>query len=60
VTSGKYLGFVDQITRQAQERGIDATPTIFINGQVQQDPAVITGPAAFQAAVTHAVQGAQR
>jgi protein-disulfide isomerase len=60
VTSGRYLGFVDQITRRAQERGIDATPTIYINGQLQQDPAVITSPAAFQATVTHAVQDAQR
>jgi protein-disulfide isomerase len=60
VTSGKYLGFVDQLTRQAQQRGIDATPTLFLNGQLQQDPAVIISPAAFQAAVTHAAQATQR
>jgi protein-disulfide isomerase len=60
VTSGKYLGFVDRITRQAQQRGINATPTIFLNGQLQQDPDVLTSPAAFQAAVTHAAQTAQR
>ena len=56
VTGGKYLGFVNQITQQAQQRGVDATPTIYINGQLQQDPAVITSPAAFEAAVTHAAQ----
>jgi protein-disulfide isomerase len=60
VTSGKYLGFVDQITRQAQQRGINATPGIFINGQPQQDPNVLTSPQAFQAAVTHAIQDARR
>jgi protein-disulfide isomerase len=56
VTGGKYLGFVNQITQQAQQRGVDATPTIYINGQLQQDPAVITSPAAFEAAVTRAAQ----
>jgi protein-disulfide isomerase len=56
VTSGKYLGFVEAITRQAQQRGINATPTIFINGQLQQDPDVLTSPADFEAAVTRAAQ----
>lgn len=59
VTSGKYLGFVDRITQQAQQRGINATPTIFLNGQLQQDPNILTSPA-FEAAVTHAAQTAQR
>jgi protein-disulfide isomerase len=60
VSSGTYLGFVDRITQQAQQRGINATPTIFIDGQLQQDPNIITSPAAFEAAVTHAAQTAQR
>jgi protein-disulfide isomerase len=60
VTSGTYLGFVNQITQQAQQRGIDATPTIFLNGQLQQNPDILTSPAAFQAAVTHAAETAQR
>lgn len=59
VTSGKYIGFVNRITQQAQQRGVSATPTIFINGRLQQDPAVITSPAAFEAAVTHAAQANQ-
>jgi phosphatidylinositol-3-phosphatase len=59
VTGGTYLGFVDQITQQAQQRGIDATPTIFINGQLQQDPNVLTSPAAFQAAVARALHTSQ-
>jgi protein-disulfide isomerase len=60
VTSGTYVGFVNRITQQAQQRGVNATPTIFINGQLQQDPAVITSPSAFEAAVTHADQAAHR
>jgi S1-C subfamily serine protease len=60
VTSGTYVGFVSRITQQAQQRGVNATPTIFINGQLQQDPAVITSPSAFEAAVTHADQAAHR
>lgn len=59
VTGGKYIGFVNRITQQAQQRGVSATPTIFINGRLQQDPAVITSPAAFEAAVTHAAQASQ-
>jgi len=60
VTSGTYVGFVNRITQQAQQRGVNATPTIFINGQLQRDPVVITSPSAFEAAVTHADQAAHR
>jgi protein-disulfide isomerase len=60
VTSGKYTGYITQITQQAQQRGVNATPTIYINGQLQQDPNVITSPAAFEAAVTRAAQAVQR
>lgn len=59
VTNGTYLGLVDQITQQAQQRGIDATPTVFINGQLQQDSRVITSPAAFEAAVARAARTSQ-
>jgi protein-disulfide isomerase len=60
VTGGRYVGFVNRITQQAQQRGINATPTILINRQPQQDPSVLGSPAAFEAAVTHAAQTTQR
>ncbi|HZD01963.1 MAG TPA: thioredoxin domain-containing protein [Actinomycetes bacterium] len=60
VTNGRYTGFVDRITQQAQQRGVNATPTIFINGRLQQDPEVISSEAAFEAAVNRAAQAAQR
>jgi protein-disulfide isomerase len=60
VLTGTYLGFIDRITQQAQQQGINATPTILINGRLVEDPAILFSPSAFEAAVNQAAQSPTR
>jgi protein-disulfide isomerase len=34
VTSGKYVPWIRQITDQGSQRGVNGTPTVYVNGKV--------------------------
>jgi hypothetical protein len=43
VTKGTYVPWVQYLTDQASQRGVDATPTILVNGTVAPDATTVQG-----------------
>jgi protein-disulfide isomerase len=43
VTKGTYVPWVQQLTDQASQRGVNATPTILVNGTMKPDATTVQG-----------------
>jgi protein-disulfide isomerase len=37
VTSGKYIAWIHQVTDQGSQRGVNGTPTVYVNGKLLSD-----------------------
>jgi protein-disulfide isomerase len=50
VRGQKYVPWVNQVTNEAIQRGVNATPTVYVNGKVVTDPTAANLTAAVNAA----------
>jgi protein-disulfide isomerase len=53
IRSGMYKGWVQKVTQQGSQRGVNSTPTVFVNGQALAD----RSPRGLLAAVNAAMNG---